>query len=850
MGSLIHDLRVSFRGLRKRPGFTVVVVLTLVLGIGAPTAIFSLVSGVLLRPLPYLDPDRIVLVWERPPGRDRFAVAPANFLDWREQNEVFEDMAAIAGATVNITGTDEPERIVGRRVSASFFPILGIPPALGRTFLPEEDQPDGERVVVLSNGLWQRRFGSDPSVIGRTVSLDRESHTVIGVMPRGFKDVTNMYSTQEPGLWLPYPFTGDPPTERQVKRLSVVARLKPDVSLARAQEDMDLIVERLVEAYPDEFWQPPESDENWGESWGARVSLLQRDLVEEVRGSLLVLLGAVGFVLLIACVNVANLFLIRAAERQKEIAIRASLGASRPRLVRHVLKESLLLTLLGGAGGLLLAQWAITFLVALNPAGIPRLDEVGIDGRVLGFTLLISIVTVLAVGVTPALQAFKLTLTESLKEGEVRTGTGRGRRRGREVLVVTEIALALVLLIGAGLMLNTLLRLHSADLGFNSDNVLLTRVYLPRSKYAEVTGLGTSEYGLQSTLWTVRPEHTAFIRDVLRRMNALPGVESAVVVNNAPASGGFWPFQFNVEGHAPPASPQEAPVGLGKAITPGYLHTMGIPVRRGRAFTEQDGAGASEVVIINEAAAHEYWPEENPIGTRVRMRDGMEDDERSFEVVGVVGNVKHVVGDTASYPILYIPHSQQAKAYLDWQIGFRMGIYFVARTHDDPLSLAPAMRRAVWDVDPDQPIRQMLTMDQLVARSLSGRRFYALLLGSFAGVALILAAMGIYGVMSYSVSQRTHEIGVRMALGAERGGVLKQVITRGLLLTVVGVVLGIAASLGLTRFISSQLYGVSATDPVTFTGISLLLVGVALAACYIPARKAARADPLVALRHE
>ena len=846
MGSLIHDLRVSLRGLRKRPGFTVVVVLTLVLGIGAPTAIFSLVSGVLLRPLPYQDPGRVVMVWEKPPGMDRFAVAPANFLDWREQNEVFEDMAAIAGATVNITGTDEPERIVGRRVSASFFPILGIPPALGRTFLPEEDQPDGERVVVLSNGLWQRRFGSDPSVIGRTVSLDRESHTVIGVMPRGFKDLTNMYSTQEPGLWLPYPFTGDPPTERQVKRLSVVARLKPDVSLARAQEDMDLIVQRLVEAYPDEFWQPPESDE----SWGARVSLLQRDLVEEVRGSLLVLLGAVGFVLLIACVNVANLSLVRAAERQKEIAIRASLGASRPRLVRHVLKESLLFTLLGGAGGLLLAQWAITFLVALNPAGIPRLDEVGIDGRVLGFTLLIAIVTVLAVGVTPALQVFKLTLTESLKEGEVRTGAGRGRRRGREVLVVTEIALALVLLIGAGLMLNTLLRLHSADLGFNSDNVLLARVYLPRAKYAEATGFGTSEYGLQSTLWTVRPEHTAFIRDVLRRMNAMPGVESAVAVNNAPASGGFWSLQFSIEGHAPPASPEETPVALFKSITPGYLHTMGIPVLRGRAFTEQDRAGAPEVAIINETVAHEYWGEENPIGTRVRMQDGVEDDERSFEIVGVVGDVKQVVGDTASYPILYIPYSQQAEAYVDWQIGFRMGIYFVARTRDDPLSLAPAMRRAVWDVDPDQPIRQMLTMDQLVARSLSGRRFYALLLGSFAGVALILAAMGIYGVMSYSVSQRTHEIGVRMALGAERREVLRQVITRGLLLAVVGVVLGIAASLGLTRFISSQLYGVSAMDPVTFTGISLLLVGVALAACYIPARKAARVDPLVALRHE
>jgi putative ABC transport system permease protein len=837
----VHDMRVSFRSLAKRPGFALLVVLTLALGIGAPVAIFSLVSGVMLRPLPYEDPDRVVMVWERPPRYERFAVSPANFLDWKEQNQVFEDMAATMRATVNLTGSGEPERLRGHRVSASFFSILGVQPALGRTFLPEEDQPDGERVLILSHGLWQRRFGSDPSVVGRTVSLDREPYTVIGVMPRGFRDFSNIFSTEEVKLWLPYPFASDPSTVRDARRLVVVARLKPGVSLARAQGEMDLIAQRLVETYPEAFWRAPESDENWG----VRVAPLQQELVYQVRGSLLVLLGAVAFVLLIACVNVANLFLVRVAERRNEIAIRAAIGAGRGRLVWHVLKESALLTVLGGAGGLLLAHWSVKLLVALSPVDVPRLDQVGIDGRVLGFTLLIAVVTVLAVGLTPALRASKPRLTESLKEGGARAGTGLGRRRGREVLVVAEIALALVLLIGAGLMVNTLLRLQAVDLGFNPDDVLMTRVYLPRTKYAEATGLTERGY----TVWTVRPEHTAFVQDVLRRMNALPEVESAAAINYPPASGQGWGLWFDIEGRAP-TSPQEGPAAMVKSITPGYLRTMGISLLRGRAFTEQDGAGAPGVAIINQAAAREFWGEEDPVGTRVRMQDGVRDEERSFEIVGVVGDVKQAGLHAEQEPILYMPYFQQAKAYVDWQIGFRMGIYFVARTRADPRSLAPAMRRAVWDVDPDQPIRQMLTMDQQVAESLSARRFYAYLLGSFAAVALVLASMGIYGVMSYSVSQRTHEIGVRMAMGAERGDVLRQVVARGLLLTVAGVVLGLAGSIGLTRFISSQLYGVGATDPVTMAGVSLLLVGVALAACYRPARKAAGVDPLAALRYE
>ncbi len=838
----IHDVPVSVRSLRKRPGFTLLVVLTLALGIGAPVAIFSLVSGVMLRPLPYEDPDGVVSLWERPPGLDRFAVSPANFLDWRQQNQVFEDMAATMRVIFNLTGTGEPERLLGHRVSASFFPILGVPPALGRTFLPQEDQPDGERVVVLSHGLWQRRFGSDSSVVGRTVSLDRGSYTIIGVMPRGFRDFTNIFSTEEVKLWLPYPFASDGPTVRDARRLRVVARLKPGVSLARAREDMDLIAERLAEAYPEAFWSPEGSDENWG----VRVAPLQHELAYQVRGSLLVLLGAVGFVLLIACVNVANLFLARVADRRNEVAIRAAIGAGRARLIWQVLRESVYLTLLGGAGGLLLAHWAVNLLVALFPIDVARLDQVGIDGRVLGFTLLIATFTVLVVGLTPAWQASKPRLTESLKEGGARAGTGLGRRRGREVLVVAEIALALVLLVGAGLMVNTLLRLQAVDLGFKPDDVLMTRVYLPRTTYAEATGFSERGY----TVWTVRPEHTAFVQDVVRRMNALPDVESAAAVNYPPASGEGWGHGFDIEWHVPPASPQEGPGAMFKSITPGYFRTMGISLVRGRPFTEGDGADAPEVAIINDAAARRYWGEQDPIGTRVRTRDGREDDERSFEIVGIVRDVKQSGLDAEQEPILYMPYFQQAKKYVDWQVGFRMQIYFVARTRSDPWSLAPAMRRAVWDVDPDQPIRQLLTMEEQVGESLSTRRFYAYLIGSFAAVALVLASMGIFGVMSYSVSQRTHEIGVRMALGAERGDVLRRVVARALLLTVAGVILGLAGSIGLTRFISSQLYGVGATDPSTFIGVSLLLVGVALAACYIPARKAAGVDPLVALRYE
>lgn len=839
----LQDTRYALRALRREPGFTIAVVLTLAIGIGANTAIFSVAERVLLRPLPYADPGRIVTLWQERHFGDGPAiythVAPANFLDWRERNSVFDDMAAAVEVGVNLTDIEEPERIRARRVSASFFPILGVEPARGRTFVADDDRPPGGPVVVLSHRFWQRRFSSDPGVVGHTVSLNGERYTVIGIMPSTFRDlVPTMYRTEGPvELWLPYPFESNPPTSRGAFRLSVVARLKADVSVARAQEDMDAITHGLREA-------------NVDYAFDAHVSLLRQELAEQVRGLLFVLLGAAGFVLLIACANVANLLMARTSVREKEIAIRAALGASRRRLLAAPVIESLVLALAGGVGGLLLARFGVGALVAIAPTDFPRLDEVVVDGRVLGFALIISLVTALAVGLAPAVRGSRPNLTQSLKEGARTATTGARHRRGRDLLVVAEIAVTLVLLVGAGLMINTFRRLYSVDLGFDSKNLLMTQVYLPRSQYAEAAGFSADEFTEGYKLWAVRPKHTFFVQDVLQRMNALAGVESAAAINYPPVAGSGWGQGFTIEGQPPPTQDKPPPGAYVKAITPGYLRTMGIPVLNGRTFSERDGAEAREVVIVNEVVAREYWADGNPMGAHLRMRDGREDDERLFEVVGVVGDVIQSGLDTDPEPIIYIPYFQQATVYTDLQVGFRMRMYFVARTRGDPLSLSPAMRRAVWDADADAAIKRILTMDRLVAESLSGRRFFSVLLGIFAGVALFLASVGIYGVMSYAVSQRTHEIGVRMALGASHYSVLGQVITRGFVLAAVGVVIGLAASLGLTRFMSSQLYGVGASDPATLAVVSTLLVGVVLAACYIPARRATEVDPLVALRAE
>lgn len=815
--SLLNDLRYNARTLRKQPGFVVLTVLILALGIGANTTIFSVVNAVLIRPLPYAAPERIVMLWETNQSKalPRSIVSPANFLDWRAQNHVFDQLAAFRFWYYTVTGHGDPERYQGARVSSSFFPLLGVRPELGRNFLPEEEAAGRDHVVILSHGLWQRHFGSDPNVVGQPLTIDGEPFTVVGVLPASFHFTRVLNAELE--LWMPLAFAPQQLT-RADHSITVYGRLKSGVSLPQAQAEMDSIARRLEQQYP---------ETNSG--WGVRVNNLHEQATQPIRPTLLILLVVVGFVLLIACANVANLLLTRATGRQKEMAIRLTLGSSPFRIIRQLLVESLLLSLTGAAAGLLLAYWGLNVLNALLPENkVPRLEKFSLDPLVLGFTLAVTILVGLLVGLIPGLRASRLNLSESLKAGGRGFSETPGRRRLRSLFVVLEVALTVPLLIGAGLMLRSTLRLQNVERGINLKNVLTMQTSLPKAKYAT-------------------PEQTAnFYQQVLQRVRSEPGVESASAVNFIPLTNFGDSTTLSIEGREPPPSGDEESVSY-RVIDPGYFQTMGIPLRRGRYFTEQDSGQSQGVVMINETMARHYWPNEDPVGRRLKIEFPAakvpwrpEANDNWLTVVGVAGDVKEEGLNDEPEPEIYLPYLQNPSSLMN----------LLVRTPSDPTRMASAVRRQVWAVDADQPVYNVKTMEDVFGESFAEPHVITSLLATFAAIALVLAAIGVYGVIAYSVAQRTHEIGVRMALGARPRHVLGVIVGQGLKLILIGLVIGAAVAFAVSRVLSSLLFGVTATDPLTFFAVSLLLVVVALLASYVPARKALKVDPVIALRHE
>jgi putative ABC transport system permease protein len=805
METLLQDLRYGLRMMWKRPGFTLVAVLTLGVSIGVNTAVFSVVYAALVRPLPFADPERLFLAAaenKRGGVAEVRGVAPADFVDWRAQSQSFEGLAAYTGGSITLDAGDAPEMIPGVRVSDDFFPVLGVRPALGRTFAPEEFGAAGERVAVLSHGLWQRRFGGDPKVIGARLPLvGGEGVTVVGVMPEGFKYPPSAE------VWMPLPRDSSELRQRTSRYFSVVGRLKEGVTPAQAQGELNVVAARLAEAYPQS-----------NADWGARLIPLRETMVGRARAALLILFGAVGFVLLIACANVAGLLLTRATARHKEVAIRAALGATRWRVVRQLLVESVLLSAAGGAAGVFLALWGVDALVALVPEELrfARLDEAHVDGAVLAFTAAVSLLTGVLTGLLPGLKVSRPDLGEALKETGRSASAGMRLRRARGVLVVTEIAVTLVLLVGAGLLVKSFARLQRTELGFE-----------PRNLLTLVVGAPTQLYGQNE-------QRADYFRRMQSRLAALPGVRGVALSSSLPLD---WVlnFSYGVEGR--PARPGDEPQADYSSVSPNYFEVMKIPLRAGRVFDEHDAAGAPDVCLINETMARRVFPGEDPLGKRITI-DYME-RRVSLEVVGVVADTRQTVTDATNLQI-YDCYLQRP-----W-----LSSAFVVRTDGDPSRLAAAAQRAVREVDRNRVAADVKTMDERLSESVAQPRFYTQLLGAFAALALLLASVGVYGVMSYSVSQRTHEIGVRVALGARGRDVVGLVVRQGMTLALVGVAAGLAAAFALTRVMSGLLYGVSATDPATFAGVSLLLASVALAACLVPALRAAKVDPIKALRYE
>jgi putative ABC transport system permease protein len=819
--TLWQDLRYGARMLLKQPLFTMVAVIALALGIGANSAIFSVVNGILLRPLPYDESERLVALSERGKQMDGMSISYPNFTDWKAQNQTFDQIAVYNRASYNLTGIGEPERLLAAQASAELFSVLRVSPAKGRVFTSDEDKPGGEPVVVLSYGLWQRRFGGDEKILDQTISLNDRNYTVIGVMPQKFLFPSRIE------MWVPVGPLSDQESWKERGNhpgLYGVARLKPGVTVEQARADMDTVAEGLEQRYPDS-------------NTGNRVTItpLLENYVRDIRPALWILLGAVGLVLLIACANVANLLLARATSRQKEIAVRLALGASRWRIIRQLLTESVLLSFIGGGIGLLLAQWGIDLILAISPNDIPRAREINLDMGVLAFTFGISFLTGLIFGIVPAFQATRFDVHETLKE----TGRGNSGRHQwvRSSLVVVEIATTLVLLVGAGLLIRSFYQLQQVNPGFSYDSLLSFSVSLPQKKYE------TDEQQIN------------FFRQALQNIQALPGVKDVGMASGLPLGNNGWQTSFRVEGQPPP-EPGKSPLMEASLASPDYFKAMGIRLLKGRYFTEQDnrahlteektrGKTADEIsmmgvnaMIIDEEFARRYWPDEEAVGKYIR-RGG--DQGTLIEVVGIVDRVKMDGLNTDSnrvqgyFPFFQIP---------------QRGMTIVVKSSIEPTQMVAAARQQILAVDPHQPVYEIRTMDEIKSQSIASERLNLTLLSIFAGVALILALVGVYGVMSYAVTQRTHEIGIRMALGAQTGNVMKMVIANGMKMAMIGIVIGLGGAFAVTRVMQNLLFGVSATDLLTFVSVPVILVGVALVACFVPALRATKVDPMIALRYE